>query len=769
MDRIDAIRSDVFERGGSFVPDANPFLRDVALWRGHRAGASRVENRAAFLRELVALAPLSIGEHWRIAGEHLLSVRCRGEHTQFHAFELAGSETPPGISRIHELGVTEGDLPGAVEIVRQWVKEGWRVSDSRPGSGLLTGADTRSVYDARGWSENHSIRDFARVLREGFASIRAEAVGRIEEAEGTCEESPGRGRDFWHATVSVCDAAILLGRRYSDLAAALAGEASEETERSRLEAMASACARVPAEGARTFAEAVQSLWLCHVLSCGEDFINANSIGRLDRILGPYYEADIAAGALTRDEAVEMMAELACKLYLEYDVQAITLGGVDSQGADASGELTYAILDATEKVGFVRDLLLRLHRCTPRPLLERASQLIIRGGGIPFVFNDECFIPALTDRGISLLDARDYAPIGCIELTIPGKASPHAVSGVFNAAKCLELALHGGRDPATGEQVGPPSADLESCTGIEDVWGGYRAQVEHFARAMVEGCSRGEESQRCGGALPCLSTLTDQCIERGRDITDGGAVYTYHSVCLLGTANVADSVAALEEVVFRERTVSAPELLHALRTDFKDHEPLRQQLLRSCPKYGNGDARVDDLARRVDDEFIDLMDTMKTPMGSPFFVHLFSFRWNLTAGKSVGATPDGRHSGEPIAYSLSAQQGRDEGGVTAMLQSLARLPHHRAAGASAAIVEIDPSMVAGPSGAGRMADLLAAAVEMGIGQLQWNVVSADRLRLAQEDPERWGGIEVRVAGYSQRFRLIDRELQDHIIARTKHAG
>jgi formate C-acetyltransferase len=285
--------------------------------------------------------------------------------------------------------------------------------------------------------------------------------------------------------------------------------------------------------------------------------------------------------------------------------------------------------------------------------------------------------------------------------------------------------------------------------------------------MVYAINRGELAQREQGPLPCWSVLTDDCVARGRDITNGGARYFYHSVCLLGVANTADSLAALKGTVFGGGRVAARELLEALRADFVGHERLRQRLLREAPKYGNDIDEVDTIAAWVAGSFIDLMDTFRSPLGGRFFVHLFSFLQNVGFGRCLGATPDGRRAGEPIAYSVSAQQGRDEKGVTALLRSIAKLPHTRAAGASAAMVDLDPAFVDGERGVERLAALIRAAMEMGVGQLQWNVVSAERLEQARSDPETWGNIPVRVAGYSQMFRLLDADLQAHVIARTKH--
>ena len=462
-----------------------------------------------------------------------------------------------------------------------------------------------------------------------------------------------------------------------------------------------------------------------------------------------------------------MEELACKMYLDYDVQAIVLGGVSRDGKDAVNGLSYVVLEATRDVGFVRDVSMRLHSASPERFVELAAEMIVRGGGIPFIFNDECFIKALTERGIALEDARDYAPIGCIELTVPGRANPHAVSGWFNSTRCLELALHDGVEPTSGKQLGPRTGALTDMQSFEEIYDAYAKQVKFFAQRMVYHCNRGELAQREFGPLPCWSVLTDECIARGRDITDGGPVYNYHSICFLGTANTADSMMALKKLVFEQKRIGAGQLLEALDCNFQGCEALRQMLLKRAPKYGNDQAEVDSIARRLCEDFIAVMDRMRSPLNGRYFVHLFSFLCNLAFGKTTGATPDGRRAGEPLAYSLSAHQGRDERGVTAMLSSLARMPHDRAAGATASIIEIDPVLVTGDAGVQRMSQIIRSAIATGVGQMQWNVTTVERLMKAQQDPERYGNIAVRVAGFSQMFKLIDRELQDHIIARTKH--
>jgi len=448
------------------------------------------------------------------------------------------------------------------------------------------------------------------------------------------------------------------------------------------------------------------------------------------------------------------------------VQQICLAGQTPDGADAANDLTYAVLDATERLGFIRCISVRLHSGSPRKLLRQSARMLLHGGGVPFFFLDEAVVPALESFGVSHEHALDYAPIGCVEITIPGKAAPHPVSAALNAAKCLELALFDGMDPRTGEQLGPRTGTLEDHATFNDFVAAYKQQVEHVARLIVHCCNRGQLVQVEREPLPLYSTLTDDCIARGRDVHDGGALYNYHSIMLYGVPNVADSLVAVKKVVYDDSFVSAGDLLEALRTSFDGNEPLRQELLRQ-PKYGNDQAEADALAAEAATHFCDCLRQFRAPFGGFYAVHLFTFVWHISHGKLTGATPDGRRAGEPLAYSLSPQQGRDTTSLTAMLNSLARIPHHKAAAGSSAIIELDQSSFHGETGEKLLADIIRSGIDMGIGQMQFNVTAAERLVKAQEDPEHYGNVQVRVSGYSSKFSLLSKEMQDHIIARTKH--
>jgi len=607
-------------------------------------------------------------------------------------------------------------------------------------------AQEHGVISVWGTDLNHSIRGYEKVLTLGFSGLKAEVEAALDP------HAPNPNHLAW---LRICDAAMTLGARHA-----------EEARRLGMEDIAEICEHVPAHPARTLREAIQALWFAHMITVWEDGVNANGIGRIDQFLWPYLEKDLADGLLDMDEAAELLAALWVKLYQAYDVQQMMIGGQQADARDAVNPLSYLALDVTEGLGFVRCLSARLHRGSPREFVARCVDLVAQGGGIPFFFNDEALIPALVSKGIPIEDARDYAAIGCIEITIPGKANPHAVSHWINLAKCLELALNDGRSLLNDIQVGPKTGSLADFGSMDDVLAAYSKQLGFFAEWSVYGSNAAELAHRDQYRLPYLSLLTQDCISAGLDIIEGGARYNYHSSAAMGIPNAADSLAALRTAVFEDETVSREEMLQALRSNFEGRADLRLYLKNRVPKYGNDEPLPDEYAAELARQYCEVLGRYRTPSGGGYHVHLFTFTLMLPMGQATGASPDGRLSGEPLAYSVSPVQGRDHEGLTAVVNSLSRIPHDLVAASSSAILEAHPSLLEG-SGKQAFTDLLMSAVHLGVGQLQFNVVSADSLLAAQEDPERYSNLCVRVSGFSQPFRLLDRPMQDHIIARTKH--
>ncbi len=632
-----------------------------------------------------------------------------------------------------------------------------------------TQAENEGLICAWATPENHTVIGYEKVLRLGFRGIHDEIVKSLQELDWSDPAAPER-KLLLESALRVAEAACSLGRRYAqkarELLAECQGENYDPQRISDLEAILTCTSQVPEYPARTFHEAVQSLWFAHVINTWEDGINANSLGRIDQILYPYYVRDLEAGRIDEDQAKELLACLWLKLYRDYDVQQVTLGGVDSRGGDATNALTYLMLDVTETLDLIRCMGVRLHRGSPERLLQRCLEIVGRGKGVPFFFNDEALVPALATSGIALEDARDYANIGCVETTIPGKANPHAVSNRINLLKCLELALNNGASLTTGEQVGPQTGEIGQMHGLVDVMSAYQQQVEHFLTLACFQSNRCELEHSLRRPMPYKSMLTAGCLESGRDFNAGGATYNYHETMALGIPNVADSLAALDELVFQEKKYTLAEIVEQMKANFTN-ENLRRQLQQQPPKYGNDVEAVDRYAAWVFEGFCDTLQCQRSVWGQGYFAQPFTFLWHLEMGAKTGATPDGRRSGEVFAYSLSPMQGRDRSGLTAVLNSLARLPHQRAAGSTSAIIELDPALFESKN-LPLLVRFLQTAVQKGVGQLQFNVVTEETLRKAQADPDSYQNLAVRVSGFSQRFCLLSTELQDHIIARTKHA-
>ncbi|HEY3378831.1 MAG TPA: pyruvate formate lyase family protein [Armatimonadota bacterium] len=724
-------------------------------WHG-AAGLSLSERNGAALAQVIANMPtfmvageLLVGEHGN--GGDLCNFRARFPD------DYAPTSLSPALSEAQRARMTA------------WVQQqpfAWMpLGGAATPPAAYTTAHEQGLIAVWGTDLNHSIRDYAKVLRLGFAGILAEVQQALAAIALDMPDASERRANLL-AFAKICEAALTLGTRHAAQARELAAACADPGQRAEWEAIAEVCTQVPAQPARTFREALQALWFAHMMTVWEDGVNANGIGRIDQFLWPYLERDLADGRITWDDAAELLAALWVKLYQDYDVQQMMIGGQTVQGEDATNPLSYLVLDVTEGLEFVRCLSARLHTRSPRAFVARCLDLVAKGGGIPFFFNDEALIPALTSHGIPLADARDYAAIGCIEITIPGKANPHAVSHWINLAKCLELALNDGRDLRDATQVGPHTGTLVEHQSMDDIWQAFTTQLRYAAELAVYGSNAAEHAHRQQYRLPYLSLLTEDCVANGRDIIEGGARYNYHSSAAMGIPNVADSLAALAQAVYREGHVGREQLLTALRNNYAGEESLRQYLRNKLPKYGNDEELPDQYAADIARHYCELLGSYATAGGGTFFTHLFTYTMMLAYGKSTGASPDGRLAGEPLAYSVSPVQGRDKVGFTAVLNSLSRIPHHLVAASSSAILEVDPSLLAG---AGREAfvDLISTAIQQGVGQLQFNVVSADTLRAAQAQPDQYRNLCVRVSGFSQQFLLLDQEMQEHIIARTKH--
>lgn len=632
-----------------------------------------------------------------------------------------------------------------------------------PKSPILTQeeTDSRAEWASIGkcMSCNHTVIGYEQVLKLGFR-------GLLEKVE--CYERQNGTNALYTAMRNICTAACEMGKKYALEAQRLLDANDSAYVQKDLERVIAVCNRVPEHPAASFHEAVQALWFAHVVNTWEDKINANSLGRLDQILYPYYQKDIEAGKLTKDEAFELVCCLWLKLYRDYDCQQSCVGGTSPEGTSQVNELSYMMLDATEQFDFVRCLSVRFSKNTEHDFLKRALEVVGHvQKGIPFFFNDDVFIPALEEKGISHKDACDYTQIGCVETVIPGQSNPHASTGNTNLLKAIEYVLCNGHSMMYPQyETGVATGELDSFDTYKKFYDAVLVQVEHILDLTCSVTKKMTDYAMPIRPKPVKSLLTAGCIESGRDFNDKGAKYDYYQIMLGGIPNLADSLEVIRKFIYEEHKYTLAELRDILVNDYPD-ESVREEFINKAAKFGNDIDSVDNIAVDITNKCCDYLDALSEKYSMAFHAQPFTYLWMIEFGKESAASPDGRHKGEPIAYSVSPMQGRDFNGVTALFNSISKFPTKRTAGSTSAIIEIDPKLFSDRN-ISFLVDILLASAEKGLSNVQFNTVDADTLIDAKKHPEKYNNLAVRVSGFSQKFNLLTPELQDHIIGRTKHS-
>jgi formate C-acetyltransferase len=610
---------------------------------------------------------------------------------------------------------------------------------------------------------NHTTMDYAAVLDQGVNGRLARIEARLARLP---RETPDQrsGAEFLEALKEVALGWIDYARRHAELCRAEAAAATDPGRSAELSIMADNCQRVPAERPTSFWQACQALWFCFVFL-------PDAPGRVDQYLFPFYRDDLAAGRLTRDQARELLSLLWIKYFEWAGAQAgvsahqhLTLGGTDAAGRDASNEVTWLCLEVTEELRLHRPQVgLRCHQGTPPALLRRAVQVLRTRSGNPDFCNDEQIVPALTRLGVGIADARDFSLSGCHEVIVTGKAQMGSVEGFVNLPKVLRLVL--GLEPELD-----PGADLAQLRTADDLWQALVAALDRVAEAAhLASLARDQQAAAEPGGNLAASLVVEDCIEKVIGYTQGGARYNFCNWDVIGVANLADGLAAIEQLVYRQQQLTLPELAAVLQQDWEGHETLRQQVLNRTPHFGNDLEAVDALARRLIHTFSDQLKRRRPFRGGEYILGTTAGGENMHIefGRVTGATADGRRAGQPLADSLGAAQGRDRQGVTALLNSVAGLPHHLLPTATTLNVKLDPSLLAAEAGREQIAALIEAHFAAGGQQCQFNLVDREQLLAARRHPEAHGDLVVRVAGYSAPFTSLWADLQDEIIARTGH--
>lgn len=588
---------------------------------------------------------------------------------------------------------------------------------------------------------------------------------------------------FYEGVRIVIDGIRAMSENLAKEAEKLAAAESEAGRRIELLESAEICRRIPFEPARTFREGLQAAWLIHLSLNLEDFEQGISFGRLDQFLYPLYQQDLKEGRIDSEGARELLACLCLKcgetipLYSERINryfggnavgQGITLGGVDEGGNDVSNELSCLVLEAFAQV-LTREpsLHARLHPDSPPWFLDECARLIQTGTGRPSLFNDQAVCAALEEAGFSKEHARDYAVIGCVEMGSQGRTYNSSDAALFNLPLCLELALNQGRRFSSGGSMGAATPPVSTMSSFDDLLQAFRAQIKDGVKDMVKVITRLEGSYRIHRPTPLNSIVTQGCLERGADVTWGGAIYDYTSVQGVGLADAGESLYAVKRLVFEEKRMTLPELVGMLKTNFKGHKSLQVELKNRFPRYGTDCPEVDQLVQAAADAYSDAVEEHRNSRGGRYICGFYSMTCHHGFGRHTGALPNGRPAGRRLSNGLSPVDGADTAGPTALLNSAARMNSRHWANCCALNLKLDRTAVQGEKGRRTLSSLVDGFFRQGGMQLQINVLDAEQLRSAKEEPEAYPGLLVRVSGYCAYFRDLSPEVQDEIIERTAH--
>lgn len=622
------------------------------------------------------------------------------------------------------------------------------------------GEEVRENFRDLPWfASNHLHLNYGKGVRRGLGDILREIEKRKARAE-TEERTL-----FYESTRIAVGAAIRFICRYAGTLRDQAARADvPEARAAELRRMATICDTV-AEGApETFREALQLTWMLHIIgNIGGG--SALSLGRLDQYLYPFYERDMAEGRLTREEAGELLECVWLKVNEPHmrTVQSACLAGVDAAGDDATNELSYICLDV---VAATREpypnTCVRVHEETPDELWERIVEVVRLGFGQPQVYNDEVMVPGLVRSGYPVEDARDYYPMGCVEVMLHGKQPTWGGAGAVVFPGMIESVLNNGAVDYAGEE-GARTGGLESLETFDDFLAAYLKQVEYRVRALLDAAVEGHRQARRERYDPYASALVDDCLEKGTDICRGGARYpTIFAVGSMGLGTAVDSLSAIETYVYDRGELTLSELKEMLEQDFTGNESVRQLLERGTPAYGNDVEHVDEIAEKVYNAYVHAVHDYEPAIPGVPAPNMFSYTSHVRRGEVTAATPNGRFRGEPISDALGPSQGKDVSGPTCLLSSVTKLDYSWLTGGCAFNLKLNPSLVSGPD---VLESLMRTYVAEGGLQIQINMIGEGVLRKAQQDPDRYRHVIVRVAGFCEYFTNLDRKLQDEIIERT----
>ena len=581
-----------------------------------------------------------------------------------------------------------------------------------------------------------------------------------------------------------CDAVIILGERYHEMAVEKAAAETDPKRKAELEQIAKNLEVVPAHKPQTFWQAIQLYWFTHLAVTTElNPWDAFSPGRLDQHLNPYYEADVEAGILDDEHALELLECLWVKFYNQpapvkvgitlkesatyTDFANINTGGVTPEGKNGVNNVSYLILDCMDEMKLVQpNSNVTISKKTPQKFLKRACEISRKGWGQPAFYNTEAQITELINAGKSLEDARRGGSSGCVETGAWGNEA-YILTGYMNIPKIFQLTLFNGFDEYSGKQLGLQLGYAKDFKNFDELWTAFKKQLKHFVDIKIRGNNVIERLYAEEMPAPCLSVVTNDCISNAKDYNAGGARYNTNYIQGVGIGTVTDCVASVKYNVFDEKNFTMEELIDAMEHDFEGYDYIYSLVHDKTPKYGNDDDYADELMREIFDLYHDTIVGRPNMKGGKYGIDMLPTTCHVYFGDVILATPTGRKAPKPVSEGISPEKSADTNGPTAVIKSCAKMDHLATAG-TLLNQKFTPNVVAGEAGLNNMASLVRSYFAMDGHHIQFNVVDRQTLIEAQKHPEDHKDLIVRVAGYSDFFRNLDKPLQDEIIERTEQS-
>jgi len=619
------------------------------------------------------------------------------------------------------------------------------------------------------------------LLPKGYGGIKKEAEKHIKELDETNPEDRKK-IDFYKSIILVSEGMIDLGHRYAEKAKAMAAEEKDEKRKAELLEIAEICSVIPEKAPETFREAIQFVWFVQLGGILAENPLAWNPGRFDQYMFPYYEKDLKAGKISRDEALELIQLLWLK-YSEWawtiskntasffagytNFENLTVGGTKVDGSDATNDISYMAIQATKEIMTHQPTLsCRIQPDCPPEFMEAVTELVSTGCGFPAIHSDRTGYQMLSNLGYDPIDARDWNNCGCV-VPHSRKTFQWTSACTISFAAALEFALNEGKSRLSGKQVSVPEKDPKTFTSYEEIIEAWKKQFRNLVKHGVISLVTAQEIHKEIGHRPFMSACNEYCMKNGADLVDGGAKYNIGPVFTgVGLSVTANSLAVIKKLVYEEKVTTLSEIIDALNADWVGYEELRQKAI-ACPKYGNDDDYVDLIARDLADFYRQEVVQYKDIYGAHFVTAFMGISNYLPTGKVLGATPEGRHAKDPINEGVSPVTGTDTTTCLAALRSAAKMKHDMHSGGTLLNLRLNHDLVATKRGRANLGAMLQSYFAIGGFHVQFNTISNEVLKDAQKNPDKYRSLLVRVAGYSAQFTNLSKEMQDSIMARNAH--